>query len=170
MDMKLSLLAAEDAELLLDFELENRKFFESMVPGRGDAYYQPEIFQERHGSLLDEQRRGESLFYLIKDLEGGIMGRINLVDINRQERQGELGYRVGEAHIGKGVAAKGLRLLLAQLPATGIDRVKAKTTEENIASQRVLEKNGFQKTKEPIDKLAEEGQWPPFIHYQWFRH
>lgn len=167
MDIQLALLTAEDAAPLLAFEHENRAFFESMVPGRGDAYYQPEVFQERHGSLLNEQQRGGSRFYLIKDQAGYIIGRINLIGIDRRERQGELGYRVGGAHVGKGVAAKAVGLLLAELPAIGIERVEAKTTEENIASQRVLEKSGFQKIKEPIGKLDEERQGFQFVHYQW---
>lgn len=170
MDILLALLTPEDAVPLLAFECENRAFFESMVPGRGDAYYRSEVFQERHESLLGEQQRGGSRFYLIKGQDGTIVGRINLIGIEHQGRLWELGYRVGEAHNGKGVAAKAVSLLLAELPAIGIERVEAKTTEENMASQRVLEKNGFQKIEKPLGKLADERQPLQFVHYRWQRN
>lgn len=166
MNIRLALLTPEDAAPLLAFERENRAFFESMVPGRGDAYYRPEVFQERHESLLGEQQRGDSRFYLIKDQAGTILGRVNLIGTGQP---GELGYRVGEAQNGKGVAAKAVSLLLAELPAIGIECVEAKTTEENMASQRVLEKNGFQKIEKPLAKLSDERLPLQFVHYRWQR-
>ena len=167
MDIGLELLTPEDETPLLVFELENRSFFESKVPGRGDDYYQAAGFQCRHRLLLEEQERGESLFYRIKDGKGRILGRINLVAIDRQEGCGSLGYRVGEIHGGKGVAAKAVGLLLGELPALGVKIVDAKTTRDNSASQRVLEKNGFEKKNGSLLEFEEGEKTHSFVHYNW---
>jgi ribosomal-protein-alanine N-acetyltransferase len=168
-NIQLELLAAEDAAALLAFEIENRTFFESSVPGRGDGYYQPEGFQERQGVLLDEQEGGESFFYLIKDEKGGILGRVNLVDIDKQERCGSLGYRISENQCGKGIAAKAVGMLIDELPALGVKRVDAKTTPNNAASQRVLEKNGFEMTENSLVGISGSKEDAQFIYYSWIQ-
>ncbi len=143
MDVLIEKLQIADAEELYRFELENRSFFEKMVPTRGDDYYRPEIFKRRHVALLDEQAQGGSNFYLIKDKNGSILGRMNLVDIDKSKKVGHLGYRVGQVHTGKGIASMALKLLLDISENKDIKQIKAKTTTNNIPSQRVLEKNGF---------------------------
>jgi len=81
MDITLEKLHSTDAEKLFAFELNNRTFFEEMVPTRGDKYYNFEFFQSSFESLLDEQTQGSSYFYLIKDRNASIIGRVNLVDV-----------------------------------------------------------------------------------------
>ena len=44
-DITIKLLEGSDAEELFQFELENRNFFESMVPSRGDHYYDFDNFK-----------------------------------------------------------------------------------------------------------------------------
>jgi len=112
MDIYIERLQVTDAEGLYKFELENRAFFEETVPTRGDEYYNPEIFKKRHEALLEEQAQGRSYFYLIKDQDSSILGRINLVDIDRFFKIGHLGYRVGQEHAGKGIANKALKILI----------------------------------------------------------
>ncbi|MCC2252716.1 GNAT family N-acetyltransferase [Virgibacillus sp. AGTR] len=167
MDILIEKLHATDAEDLYKFELENKYFFEKMVPTRGNEYYKFEIFKRRHETLLKEQAEGVSYFYLIKDKNGSILGRINLVDIDRSQKIGYLGYRVGQLHTGKGVAKKGLKLLLETLTDRDIEQVKAKTTTNNIASQKVLEKNGFEQTKTSDQEFEMNGQKLKFVYYKW---
>lgn len=59
MDIILEILKQNDAKKLYEFELENRAFFEKMVPERGEDYYHFETFQIRHNELLEEQRKGQ---------------------------------------------------------------------------------------------------------------
>lgn len=94
MKIQLKACTALDAEELYAFELENRLYFEQSIPSRGEDYYLPEIFRQRHASLLQEQREGTSFFYLIKGEGGEIMGRINLVDQDVTTKRAELGYRI----------------------------------------------------------------------------
>lgn len=165
MDIFIEKLDGTDAEDLYKFELENRSFFEKMVPSRGDDYYQPDIFKIRHESLLEEQANGRSYFYLIKDEHGSILGRINLVDIDESHEVGHLGYRVGELHTGKGIAKEALKLFLKL--EQNVKQVKAKTTTNNIASQKVLEKNGFERTETDDEEFKMNGQKLKFIYYIW---
>lgn len=67
-----------------------------MVPGRGSNYYVYEYFQKQLAELLKEQTEGISYFHLIRNTEKEIVGRINLVDVDKEKRIGSLGYRVGE--------------------------------------------------------------------------
>lgn len=167
MKIRIEKLTHKDAESLYQFELENRTFFEEMVPTRGDDYYKPEIFKIRHETLLAEQEKEISYFYLIKDEQGSILGRINLVDIDASSRIGYLGYRVGQKHTGKGVAKAALKLVLEKALMQNIKQIKAKTTTVNIASQKVLEKNGFEKTETSDEEFEMNGQKLKFINFSW---
>lgn len=158
-------LQVTDAEGLYKFELENRLFFEEMVPTRGDDYYNPEIFKNRHEALLEEQVQGDAYFYLIKDKDSSIIGRINIVEIDKSQKIGYLGYRVGQAHIGKSIATKALKLLLETVIEKDIKQIKAKTTTNNIASQRVLEKNGFERIATVGEEFELNGQKLNFVDY-----
>lgn len=170
MNIFIEKLCSNDEESLYRFELENRSFFEEMVPTRGDDYYKPEVFKIRHDSLLEEQLKGVSFFYLIKDENGSILGRINLVDIDETQNIGHLGYRIGRQHTGKGVAGKALNLLVETVTKLGIKQIDAKTTTNNIASQKVLEKNGFALTKTSDEEVEMNGQKLKFIHYTWINN
>ncbi|KAA0965982.1 GNAT family N-acetyltransferase [Sporosarcina sp. ANT_H38] len=158
-------LQVTDAEALYKFELENRSFFEEMVPTRGDDYYNPEIFNKRHEALLEEQVQGGSYFYLIKDNDSSILGRINLVDIDESHKIGYLGYRVGQANTGKGIAYIALKILIETVIDEDIKQIIAKTTTNNIASQRVLEKNGFERIDTSSEEFEMNGQKMSFVNY-----
>lgn len=165
MDVYIEKLHITDAEGLYKFELENKTFFEEMVPTRGDDYYDPAVFKKRHEALLEEQAQGISYFYLIKDQAGSIIGRINLLDIDESRKIGHLGYRVGQAYIGKGIATKALKLLLKTVIDKDIKQIKAKTTTNNIASQKVLEKSGFKRIATSEEEFEMNGQKLKFVYY-----
>ncbi|MDM5155077.1 GNAT family N-acetyltransferase [Bacillus sp. DX1.1] len=169
MEIYIEKLKVQDAEELFAFECSNRVFFEKMVPSRGDDYYTYETFQKILYELLKEQIEGISYFHLIRNHEGTIVGRINLVDIEKDKELGYLGYRVGEEYVGRGIAAKGVKILLDEAVNYHVTEIHAKTTNNNIASQKVLEKNYFSRIS--IDEKAAElyGQKINFIHYIW-RH
>ncbi|GAA0603852.1 GNAT family N-acetyltransferase [Virgibacillus siamensis] len=160
-------LCARDSDSLYKFEHENRDFFEKMVPTRGDDYYVPEEFMKRHESLLKEQEKGDSYFYLIKDKGRSILGRINLVDINKQQRKGHLGYRVGKDYIGMGVAKRALAMLLEHMKDLEVHQIHAKTTANNIASQQVLVKNGFTYKGTSAEMFEMNGENLKFVFYEW---
>ncbi|TAA67466.1 GNAT family N-acetyltransferase [Planococcus salinarum] len=165
MAISLTLLQEADAQELYDFEVENRRFFEKMVPGRGDDYFVWETFIQRHQDLLDEQETGLSRFYLVKDENDRIAGRMNLMDIDKENGVAEIGFRIGKAHIGKGIGNHALNLLLSEpLP---VRQIRAKTTTVNIPSQKVLEKNGFIRMGIGDEEFEMNAQKMRFVHYLW---
>lgn len=169
MDITIQSLRDEDALELFEFEVENRDYFEKMVPSRGDDYYNYETFKIRHKSLLDEQAQGFSYFYLIKNKDGSIIGRMNLVDIDKSQDLGHIGYRVGKNYVGEGIASSALKLLLENIDDKGIIKILAKTTNINIGSQKVLEKNGFKQieTSEDDEEFKMNGKRLNFLYYCW---
>ncbi|MEL7249505.1 MAG: GNAT family N-acetyltransferase [Bacteroidota bacterium] len=58
----------------------------------------------------------------------------------------ELGYWIGEAYWGQGLASEAVRLI-SQIgfKELGLRRIYASVYEHNLASMRVLEKNGFER-------------------------
>ncbi|MDQ0273819.1 GNAT family N-acetyltransferase [Cytobacillus purgationiresistens] len=167
MNIHIKKLQKADETALYEFELSNRSFFEEMVPSRGDEYYKFPHFQRFLTSLIEEQIKEESFFYLIKDEENSIIGRVNLIDINKGI--GHIGYRVGKNFIGKGAAYNAVKLLLEEImKKRAIKEIHAKTTTNNIASQKVLEKNGFQNLGQSEEiYTAENGEQFNFIHFVW---
>lgn len=163
MEISINSLQERDAEELFEFEKNNRLFFEQMVPSRGEDYFNLETFKIIHKELLTEQQENESKFYLIRDNADKIIGRINLVDIDTTNDIAEVGYRVGQEYGGKGIGARALKLLLET--EISVTKIKAKTTINNIASQRVLEKNGFKQVSTSDDEFEMNGKKLQFINY-----
>lgn len=140
--VKLERLRADHADAILAFERENRAYFARSIPDRGDAYFTPAGFAERHRALLDEQHAGVCHFHLVLGEQGDIIGRVNLVDV--AEGSAELGYRVGERAAGRGVATAAVAQV-CRLAATdyGLTALTAVTTLDNLASMTVLGRSGF---------------------------
>jgi len=145
MNIKLNLLTKEDSLELFLFEEINKDFFEKMVPPRPDSYFEFGGFKLILDELLEEQVQKKSVFYLIKNESGDIVGRMNLVDIDWKLKSGEVGYRVGEKFAGKGAAVKALQLMIDEAQLFGLNELNARTTLDNIPSQKVLDKCGFNK-------------------------
>jgi [ribosomal protein S5]-alanine N-acetyltransferase len=122
------------------FEQENRSYFARSISDRGDMFF--EEFAERHRELMADQQAETGAFYVLVDEHGAVTGRFNLYDI--QSGTAAVGYRVAEQASGRGVATSGLRKLCRiARDEIGLRRLTAATSNENIASQRVLAKVGF---------------------------
>lgn len=69
----------------------------------------------------------------------------------------EIGYRIGEARRRRGYATAALRLAVdAAKGEPGVRRLVAETLPDNVASQRVLERNGFARTGHRIGTIDGE--------------
>lgn len=147
MGIRIIAINEKDGLDLLKFEIENRNFFEESCMSRGDKYYEEDNFKLILNELIKEQEKGMHYMYLIKDNNDEIVGRINLVEIIRGNmNKAELGYRIAKKHIGRGYGKKAVKLALKEaLSVHKLHRIEAGTNIENIASQKILEFNGFRK-------------------------
>jgi len=138
---ELQRLDAGHAPAVLAFELANRAYFAASISDRGDEFY--DRFTERHDALLAEQEAGIGAFYVLVAEDGSVLGRFNLYRFT-EEGTAELGYRVAQHAAGRGVATETVRELCRLAAARhGLRTLKAATTHENVASQKVLAKAGF---------------------------
>lgn len=136
----LSLVTASDGPDIAAFEWENRNYFARSISDRGDAYFTH--FDEEFMALLESQENGLLANYLARDPSGALLGRFNLYHITNGTA--DVGYRMAEAFTGRGLATAGL-IALCQRAATEhhLHTLVARTSETNVASQRVLERAGF---------------------------
>lgn len=161
---RLELVRADHAEALLVFEQENREYFAASIPDRGDEYFAE--FADRHARLLELQAAGTDRFHVLVTEDGRIAGRVNLVEI--EDGSAELGYRIGQAWTGRGVATAAVAELRGlATDSYGLSHLRAKVTLDNPASRRVLERNGFVAVgemllngKPAVTFLCELGQRP----------
>ena len=167
-EIKISLIHESDTEKLYQFELENRAFFERLVISRGDEYYEPVIFKGIIKELVEDQKKGCHYMYSIKDSMENIIGRVNLVSIARGcFNKAELGYRIGEVYNGKEYATRAVGMVLEEAQYIHkLHRIEAGTSPENIGSQIVLIKNGFQFVGCNHQYIYQNGRWYDSINFQ----
>jgi ribosomal-protein-alanine N-acetyltransferase len=144
--IKIRLLTQMDTDELFMFEKENREYFKSIGLARAEAYYQYSSFAQIVKELVCEQDEGLLYMYLVIDQVGNIVGRVNLTEIIQEPfKKAELGYRIGEVYQGKGYATSAVKLILREAKQSHkLHRIEAGTSLQNIGSQIVLIKNGFQ--------------------------
>jgi [ribosomal protein S5]-alanine N-acetyltransferase len=155
---ELKRLRADDAPAVLAFELANRAYFAATISDRGDEFF--DQFADRHSAALAEQDAGRCAFYVLVDEDGSVLGRFNLYDL--EDGTARVGYRVAQAAAGRGVATAAVRELCRLAEARhGLRTLRAATSRENVASQRVLAKAGFVPVgpADPADIGGKPGTW-----------
>ena len=152
---ELQRLRADHAPAVLAFELANRDYFATLVSDRGDDFYVH--FNERFDALLAEQKAGTCVFHVLVRADGTVLGRFNLVDL--EDGTAELGYRVAQHVAGRGVATATVQEL-CRLAASRyrLRTLRAATTYDNVASQKVLTKAGFLPAG-PAEPGGRPGTW-----------
>ena len=155
---ELQRLHAGHAPAVLAFERANRAYFAAFVSDRGDEFF--DQFAERHSALLAEQQAGIGAFYVLVAEDGSVLGRFNLVFA--EDGTVELGYRVAQHVADRGVATATVRELCRLAAARhGLRTLRAATSRENAASQKVLAKAGFVPVGPagPADLGGKQGTW-----------
>jgi RimJ/RimL family protein N-acetyltransferase len=155
---ELQRLEAGHASAVLAFELANRAYFTATISDRGDEFFAE--FAQRHSDSLAEQESGSFAYYVLVADDGSVLGRFNLYDI--KDGSANVGYRVAQDVAGRGVATAAV-LELCRLAAErhGLRTLRAATSQENAASQRVLIKAGFVPVgpADPADLGGKPGTW-----------
>lgn len=156
----LELLSEENSLDVYSFEKENREYFERNLPPRPANYFDLEGFKEITRELLREQENHDVYMHLIRDSQGVMVGRINLSVLENNRKTAELGYRIGENVSNLGYASEAVKLVLEKAFTTyGFNRIIAGMATGNLASQRVLLKNGFTFSRVIENDLQIHNEW-----------
>jgi [ribosomal protein S5]-alanine N-acetyltransferase len=156
------LLAPDDADELAALYTENRRFLTPFEPSRPESFFTPAGQRER-------LERAEEDMWRWAILDGvTIAGTISLVDVIRGAIQmGNVGYWVDERRNGRGLATRALAAVVEfAFGEGGLHRVEAGTLPDNYASQRVLEKNGFQQFGFARKLLLIDGEWRNHVLFE----
>jgi ribosomal-protein-alanine N-acetyltransferase len=137
---ELQLLRPDHEAAILEFEIANRAYFARSISDRSDDFYAN--FAELYRVLLAEQAAGTSFGHVLVDNRGAVVGRFNLYEVT--DGTAEAGYRIAQHVAGRGMATFGLQTMCRlAFEEYGLRTLKAATSSENVASQRVLAKAGF---------------------------
>lgn len=153
----------EDAEELAALYLANREFLAPFEPVRQPGFFTAEIQRERIAV------RAADGFHQFAILDGNaIAGTINVFHILRAALQsGTIGYWVDRARNGRGLATAAVENVVAYMfGELELHRAEAATLIENIASQRVLERAGFERIGLAPRYLCINDVWRDFFLFQ----
>jgi [ribosomal protein S5]-alanine N-acetyltransferase len=146
-------LTPDDAGELAALLVENRAFLAPFDPPRDARFYTVE------GQLERLEREDKHVFAILDDER--IAGTATLSNVVRGPLQSaNLGYWVAERANGRGLATKAVaELIPVAFGELGLHRLEAGTLTDNLASQRVLEKNGFERIGLARGYLHIGGDW-----------
>ena len=152
--ISLELMSEENSLDVYSFEKENQEYFEQNLPPRPGEYFNPEGFKEITRELLTEQENHDAY------MQGVMVARINLSVLGSDRKTAELGYRIGESYANLGYASEAVKLVLDKAFHTyGLNRIIAGTATDNLASKRVLLKNGFTFSRIIENDLQINNEW-----------
>jgi ribosomal-protein-alanine N-acetyltransferase len=162
------LVRGDDAAALAAILNRSRDFMAPAEPDRDESFYTVEGQSQTIAVALTEHQAGVRLPHVILDDDGGVVGRATLYQIVRGPLQSaSLGYFVDERRNGRGLASRATADLISiAFGDLGLHRVEAGTQPYNLASQRVLVKNGFRQYGYAPEYLHLGGEWRDEVLFQ----
>lgn len=93
----------------------------------------------------DVQRNGRQTIWAIRDATGRLIGEIELhKGLPAREHVSDIGYWLAKSHWGRGIMTAVVKSIVEHaFRDLGVQRITAPIFAQNVASARVLEKNGF---------------------------
>lgn len=152
-----------DCEELAALYLANRDFLAPFEPVRPPEFFTVDGQRER----LQRQLDAETHPFVVLDA-GEIAGTINLFNIVRESLQsGTIGYWVDHRRNGRGLATGAVgQIVDYAFEDLDLHRVEAATLVDNVTSQRVLEKNAFERIGLARRFLRIDDEWRDFLLFQ----
>lgn len=147
---------------------ESRPFLKPFEPRWSEADLAQPVFRRRIERCRQEARDGTEYSFLIFVESGrqeALVGGITLSNVRRRAAQHvSLGYWMGVHHAGKGIMSRAVGVTLPFIfDELSLHRVQAATLPHNIASRRVLEKNGFREEGYAENYLQIDGSWQDHV-------
>jgi ribosomal-protein-alanine N-acetyltransferase len=152
-----------DCEELAALYLANRDFLAPFEPVRPPEFFTADGQRER----LQRQLDGDTHPFAILD-DGAIAGTINLFHVMRESLQsGTIGYWIDRRRNGRGLATRAVgEIVEFAFGELELHRVEAATLVDNVGSQRVLEKSGFERIGLARRYLRINDDWRDFFLFQ----
>lgn len=143
---------------------DSREFLRPYEPRWGESDLTRSVYLARLRRGREEARRGTDYAFFVYLREGGaetLVGGITLSNIRRRAAQYvNLGYWIGRDHAGKGLMTEAVGIVIPFVFDTlGLHRIHAAFLPGNVASRRVLEKNGFKEEGYAENYLQIDGKW-----------
>lgn len=148
----------------------NREHLAPWDPRRDADFYTVEGQTASVAGQLAAVRGGHMVAWVL-ECDGEVVGRVNLNNIVLGAlRSAAVGYWV-DAHLqGRGLATGAVEFACAEARGRGLHRVEAGTLLHNTASQRVLERCGFEPYGMAPKFLFIDGEWRDHRLYQRILH
>lgn len=165
--MRIRFAEPSDAEEVAGFLVRNRTYFQPSEPTRGDAYFTVAQQQRRLERAARERDAGRSAMFLV-EFDGELVGRMNLGGIVRGAFQSAgVGYAVDRRYARRGIATAALRQLVRHaFEELDLHRLQGETQITNFASQRVLDRCGFEHYGRAPEYAKIDGSWQTIEFYQ----
>jgi ribosomal-protein-alanine N-acetyltransferase len=161
------LVAVADAAALAELVRRNREFMAPWDPIRPEEFFTTEGQAAVIEELLDGHERGVTLPHVILDSTGHVAGRITGSIVRGAFQSCGIGYWVTKDLQGLGLATAAVAHIKAiAFSELGLHRLQAETLLHNTASQRVLQRNGFEQYGVAPDYLNIAGRWQDHIMFQ----
>jgi len=154
------LLREDDARALLDLRLANRAFLAPFDPVRPESFF-------TLATQSEIARNPDGLRFAILD-GGALAGTIALSNVSYGSfRSANVGYWVSADRNGRGLATRAVGELVEHaFRVVGLHRLEAGTLVDNVGSQRVLKKNGFEQIGLARKYLHIDGAWRDHLLFQ----
>ncbi|QIM19818.1 GNAT family N-acetyltransferase [Leucobacter coleopterorum] len=162
------LLSLEDVPALTEIIQAEAVHLGRWEPKRDPGYYTLSNQRTLAKRALEAHEAGDSVPFLIVSDSDEILGRVTVSGITRGAMQScAIGYWVRQRSLGQGYPTRAVAQAVSfAFKDLGLHRVQAETMLENIGSQRVLEKNGFQQYGIAPQYLNIDGKWRDHLMYQ----
>jgi len=153
-----------DASLFAAFERKNQGHFSQFAPGN----MQEEHWEKAVETYLEEEKRGISyrfLFFEKQKPDGPVIGKANFTQIFRGPFHAcYLGYKIDRDFEGKGLMHEGLKGAIDYLfDEKNLHRIMANYMPDNLRSEKLLHRLGFQKEGFAKDYLLINNQWEDHV-------
>ncbi|WP_199580320.1 GNAT family N-acetyltransferase [Blastococcus sp. TBT05-19] len=162
------LVTLDDAPALAALLRENREFLAPYEPHRDESWYTDEGQRAELATVLAAHAAGTMAPYVVLAPSGEVAGRITLAGIVRGALlSGAVGYWVAQRHTRQGLASAAVaHVIRTAFDELGLHRVEAGTLPDNVASQAVLARNGFERYGLAPRYLHIAGRWRDHVLFQ----
>ncbi len=167
MDLRLRRVVEDDAPALAALRRANRRFLAGVEPERDESFFTAAGQASMIEGLLLRAEAGLVVPCVI-EVDGELVGQASVNDVVRGAFQSaHLGYWLSEDRTGRGIGtATVAAAVFIAFDEMGLHRLQADTLLDNVASQKVLARNGFVRIGLAPRYLNIAGRWQDHVLHQ----